>query len=83
MIINNEFQVGVPIEQTWDTLTDLERIAPCMPGALPASTGITATTAETAVAITAAGLYPLVYQYVPLSSSVNMSSTTTFCLWIR
>ncbi len=33
MIINNEFQVRVPIEQTWDALTDLERIAPCMPGA--------------------------------------------------
>ncbi len=33
MKIENEFTVGVPIEQAWDVLTDLERIAPCMPGA--------------------------------------------------
>jgi uncharacterized protein len=29
----NEFRVGVPVEQAWDVLTDVERIAPCMPGA--------------------------------------------------
>jgi uncharacterized protein len=29
----NEFRVAVPIDQAWNVLTDLERIAPCMPGA--------------------------------------------------
>jgi carbon monoxide dehydrogenase subunit G len=31
--LTNEFTVGVPIEQAWTILTDVERIAPCMPGA--------------------------------------------------
>jgi uncharacterized protein len=31
--INNEFTVGVPIEDAWNTMLDLERIAPCLPGA--------------------------------------------------
>ena len=29
----NEFTVNRPIEETWNVLTDVERIAPCMPGA--------------------------------------------------
>ena len=29
----NEFTVNRPIEETWAVLTDVERIAPCMPGA--------------------------------------------------
>ena len=33
MELNHDFQVSVPIEQAWAVLTDLERIAPCMPGA--------------------------------------------------
>ncbi len=33
MKIDNEFTVGVPVEQAWAVLTDLDRIAPCMPGA--------------------------------------------------
>ncbi len=33
MDIDNEFQVLLPIDEAWNTLTDLERIAPCMPGA--------------------------------------------------
>lgn len=33
MELNNDFQVSVPIDVAWDTLTDVERIAPCMPGA--------------------------------------------------
>ncbi len=33
MKINNEFTVGVPVEQAWDVMLDLERIAPCLPGA--------------------------------------------------
>ncbi|MED5361368.1 MAG: SRPBCC family protein [Actinomycetota bacterium] len=33
MELKNEFRVGVPIEQAWATLTDVEYIAPCMPGA--------------------------------------------------
>jgi uncharacterized protein len=31
--LTNEFEVGVPVDQAWDVLTDLERIAPCLPGA--------------------------------------------------
>jgi uncharacterized protein len=33
MIISNEFTVTRPIDATWEILTDLEGIAPCMPGA--------------------------------------------------
>jgi carbon monoxide dehydrogenase subunit G len=29
----NTFTVGLPVEDTWQVLTDLERIAPCLPGA--------------------------------------------------
>jgi carbon monoxide dehydrogenase subunit G len=29
----NEFRVSLPVEQAWALLTDIERIAPCMPGA--------------------------------------------------
>jgi len=31
--LTNEFSVGVPVEEAWRVLTDLERIAPCLPGA--------------------------------------------------
>jgi len=31
--LTNEFKVDVPIESAWAILTDLERIAPCLPGA--------------------------------------------------
>jgi carbon monoxide dehydrogenase subunit G len=34
MKIDNEFTVSVPIEGAWAVLTDLEGIAPCMPGAV-------------------------------------------------
>jgi uncharacterized protein len=33
MKLDNEFTVGVPVSAAWDVLTDLELIAPCMPGA--------------------------------------------------
>ena len=33
MDLNHEFAVNVPIDQAWQILTDLERIAPCLPGA--------------------------------------------------
>src|SRR5215207_3449280 len=33
MKINNEFTVSVPVEQAWDIMLDLERVAPCLPGA--------------------------------------------------
>ncbi len=33
MKINNEFTVGAPIRQAWETMLDLQRIAPCLPGA--------------------------------------------------
>jgi len=31
--IENEFTVSVPLETAWEVLTDLEGIAPCLPGA--------------------------------------------------
>jgi carbon monoxide dehydrogenase subunit G len=31
--LRNEFEVSAPVEQAWSVLTDLERIAPCLPGA--------------------------------------------------
>ena len=33
MELTNDFRVALPVEQAWLILTDLERIAPCMPGA--------------------------------------------------
>ena len=33
MELTNEFRVGVPVDQAWAVLTDVERIAPCLPGA--------------------------------------------------
>ena len=33
MELINEFEVGSPIEQVWSVMTDLESIAPCLPGA--------------------------------------------------
>src|SRR3954470_14748725 len=33
MQIDNSFQVDVPVEEAWQVLLDLERIAPCLPGA--------------------------------------------------
>src|SRR5215207_4731806 len=33
MKINNEFSVSVPVEEAWDIMLDLERVAPCLPGA--------------------------------------------------
>ena len=33
MELTNEFRVGLPVDRAWTVLTDLERIAPCMPGA--------------------------------------------------
>jgi len=33
MDLNHQFTVNVPIAEAWVILTDLERIAPCLPGA--------------------------------------------------
>ncbi len=33
MQITDEFRVDVPVEQAWNVFLDVERIAPCMPGA--------------------------------------------------
>jgi uncharacterized protein len=33
MKINNEFAVSVPIQEAWDVMLDLKKIAPCLPGA--------------------------------------------------
>ena len=34
MLLNNEFVVEVPAETAWSLLTDLERVASCLPGAV-------------------------------------------------
>jgi len=31
--LNNEFEVAIPLAEAWAVLTDVEKIAPCMPGA--------------------------------------------------
>jgi len=31
--LDNEFTVPAPVSEVWKTLLDVERIAPCMPGA--------------------------------------------------
>jgi carbon monoxide dehydrogenase subunit G len=33
MDIKNSFEVPLPVDQTWKVLLDIQRIAPCMPGA--------------------------------------------------
>lgn len=33
MLLTNTFTVPVPIDRAWDTLLDMERVAPCLPGA--------------------------------------------------
>jgi uncharacterized protein len=33
MKLENEFTVAAPLDQTWDTLLDIERVATCLPGA--------------------------------------------------
>lgn len=33
MELTNEFRVPATVEQTWQVLTDVERVAPCLPGA--------------------------------------------------
>lgn len=33
MELTNDFNVSVPVEEAWAVLTDVERIAPCLPGA--------------------------------------------------
>ncbi|HET6733001.1 SRPBCC family protein [Mycobacterium sp.] len=33
MELNNEFRVAVPAAKVWELLTDVERVAPCLPGA--------------------------------------------------
>ena len=34
--LNNEFRVAVPAAKAWEVLTDVERVAPCIPGATAA-----------------------------------------------
>ena len=33
MEISDQFRVSTPIDETWKVLLDIERIAPCLPGA--------------------------------------------------
>jgi carbon monoxide dehydrogenase subunit G len=33
MELSNEFEVAMPVDDAWAVLTDIEKIAPCMPGA--------------------------------------------------
>jgi carbon monoxide dehydrogenase subunit G len=33
MELTNEFDVNLPVDEVWAVLTDLERVAPCLPGA--------------------------------------------------
>ena len=33
MEITDSFRVSTPIDETWNVLLDIERIAPCLPGA--------------------------------------------------
>ena len=33
MKLENEFTVPAPVERAWDVMLDVERIAPCLPGA--------------------------------------------------
>lgn len=33
MELNNEFRVAVPADKVWEVFTDVERVAPCLPGA--------------------------------------------------
>ena len=39
MELTNEFRVAVPAAKTWEFLTEVERVAPCLPGATLLSVG--------------------------------------------
>lgn len=39
MKMENDFTVEAPVEQAWETMLDLERIAPCLPGASVEASG--------------------------------------------
>ena len=32
MELTNDFRVALPVDEAWAVLTDVERIAPCLPG---------------------------------------------------
>jgi len=55
MKINNEFTVHAPIDRAWTLLTDVEAIAPCMPGAQ--LTGVRPAEADPAGATPAGEIY--------------------------
>jgi carbon monoxide dehydrogenase subunit G len=45
MELTNEFRVGVPVDEAWTVLTDVERIAPCLPGRSSPRSTVTGTPA--------------------------------------
>ena len=58
MDLNNEFAVALPVDRAWELLTDIERIAPCMPGAQ-----LTGVEAETYTGKVTIKLGPVTAQY--------------------
>ena len=47
MKLEQSFTVAAPIEQVWEALIDVERIAPCLPGAEITGGAATAATRAT------------------------------------
>jgi uncharacterized protein len=58
MDLTNEFTVDLPIDRAWALLTDIERIAPCMPGAQ-----LTGVEADTYSGLVKIKLGPITAQY--------------------
>ena len=46
MKLTNDFTVPAPIEQAWEVMLDVERIAPCLPGARWTARPVTSTRAR-------------------------------------
>jgi carbon monoxide dehydrogenase subunit G len=69
--IDNEFTVSAPVEQAWAILTDLEGIAPCMPGAVLTGRDGDAFTGKVKIKVG-----PLTSEYAGVASFVQKDDAT-------
>src|ERR1700722_15112458 len=71
--LDNSFTVPVPPEQAWDVLLDVERIAPCMPGASVTSVDGDAIEGQVKVKL---GPLSLTYKGTPKFPDKDQASST-------
>jgi carbon monoxide dehydrogenase subunit G len=71
MKIDNQFSVNVPIDEAWNALTDLERIAPCMPGAQ-----LTGRDGEAYLGTVKVKVGPVISEFAGTASFIEKDDTT-------